>query len=332
MADLRATPVDVAALVERWTREGLLTRDQAQRILESEGVLAQATTERTRRQLAIESLGYFGGVLALAAAGLLVRLAWGDLSTGARLAIPMVATAILLLAGSLVPVTGLGHDGAARLRSVLWLLAVGSFAASFAVLGDQVIETAAQNTWLLVGLGALALALPLYYDSHEAAQQLGVFLAAAAAAGALGARTDWDEPTLVGLGGWLVSAAWFVLGERGALRPLRAARDIGAIGMVATMTLMAGSFGGQAVALTTIAVLFGWGVRLVRIELLVVASVGTLFAVPSAVQFFFPDQAGVAVPLALLATGGILAAVAVTVARRRSGAPTTGEAGLLRPG
>lgn len=325
MTPVRGTGTDLPALLGRWARAGLISEDQAERILAAEGVATAPTAERSRRQLAIEALGYFGGMLAAAAALLLVQLAWDDLSTGARLAIPLVATALLLLAGSLVPVTGLGHEGAVRLRSVLWLLAVGAWAAAFAVLGDQVLETSAQDTWLLLGVGALALALPLYYDSHTAAQQLGLFLPAVATAGALGARFDWDEPTLIGAAGWLVAAAWFVLGERGTLRPPLAARYIGAAGMVALMMVSAGSFGGQVIAAVTIASLFAWGVRTDSLELLVFASLGTLFAVPSAVQFFFPDRADIGVPLALLATGGTLVAVAVTVVRRRAGRPTTAE-------
>lgn len=319
MTPVRGAGTDLPALLGRWARAGLISEDQAERILAAEGLTPTTHDERSRRQLAMEALGYFGGMLALAAALLLVQLVWDDLSVGARIAIPLVATALLLLSGSLVPVTGLGHEGAARLRSALWLLAVGAWAAAFAVLGDQVIETDAQNTWLLVGVGGLALALPLYYDSHAPAQQLGLFLPAVATAGALGARFDWDEPTLIGAAGWLVAAAWFVMGERGLLRPPVASRYIGGVGMIAMMMVTAGSFGGQVIAAATIAALFAWGVRTDSLELLVIASLGTLFAVPSAVQFFLPDDAQVAVPVILLATGAALVAVAVTVVRRRAG-------------
>lgn len=324
---MHRTGVDVPTLLGRWEREGLVTHDQAERILAAEGLAGTPGGRRTRRQLAVEALGYFGGMLTLAATLLLVQLVWDDLSTGARLAIPLVATALLLLAGSLVPVSGLGHEGAVRLRSVLWLLAVGSWAGAFAVLGDQVIELDAQDTWLLVGAGALGLALPLYYGSHTAAQQLGLFLPAAATAGALGARFDWDEPTLVGLLAWLVAVAWFVLGERDVVRPPLAGLYIGAVAMVVTMVLTAGAFVGQLVAAATVASLFVMGVRRDNLALLAIASLGTLFAVPAAVSFFFPDNP-VAAPLALLVAGGALVAVAVTVVRRRAGQqPPTEEIG-----
>jgi hypothetical protein len=184
-----------------------------------------------------------------------------------------------------------------------------------------VIETDAQNTWLLVGVGGLALALPLYYDTHAPAQQLALFLPAVATAGALGARFDWDEPTLIGAGGWVVAATWLVLGERGRLRPPIAARYIGGAGTVALMTLTAGSVGGQVIAATTVVALFAWGVRTDSLVLLCLASLGTLFFVPSTVQFFFPGHAQVSVPLALLATGVALVALAVSVVRRRAAEP-----------
>jgi hypothetical protein len=90
---------------------------------------------------------------------------------------------------------------------------------------------------------------------------------------------------------------------------------------------MAGTLVGQLVAVATVTALFAWAVRVDSIGLLAVASFGTLLVVPSIVNFFFPDNARVVVPLGLLAAGGVLVGTAVTITRRRAHRPET-----TRPG
>lgn len=341
---------DVPALLDRWARQGLLSPEQVENIRAAEGIPATPGHLRAgavpaprpvphaaapqapepgpgRGRLAIEALGYLGGALALAAALLLVQLVWEDLSTAGRLAIPLVATALLLVVGELVPVKGPNEEGMLRLRSVLWLLAVVAWAVSFAVLGDQVLEAEGHDTGLLAGLGAMTLALPLYLRTHEAAQQLAVFGASLVTAMALGARPDWDEPTWVGAAGWLVTVAWFVMAERQIVTPPLVGRYLGAVGMVVFVLPMGGTLAGQLVAVATVAALFVWAVRVDSIGLLAVASVGTLQVVPSIVNFFFPDNARIVVPLGLLAAGGVLVGTAVTITRRRAHRSETAESG-----
>jgi hypothetical protein len=330
---------DVPALLDRWARLGLLSPEQVEQILRAEGISAAGAVpavrpaapvpeprptppsveaERGHGRLAVEALGYLGGVLALAAGLLLVQLVWEDLSTAARLAIPLVASALLLLAGALVPTTSRDAEGMLRLRSVLWLLAVAAWGATFGVLGDQVLEADAEDTMLLVGLGALGLALPLYYATHSAAQQFAVFGSAVTTVIAIGTRPDWEEPTFVGLAGWLLALAWFVAAERKLVSPPLVGRYLGALGAVFFVLLMAGTLAGQLIALATIAALFVWAVRVDSVGLLAVAAYGTLQAVPSMVNYFFPDNARVVIPLGLLAAGGVLVGTAVLISRRRT--------------
>ena len=325
---------DVPALLDRWARLGLLSPEQVEQILAYERgpapraatvpgqrLASPATGAPSRNRLAVEALGYLGGVLALAASLLLVQLFWKDLPTGGRLAVPVAAALALLASGALVPATPPHTDGLGRLRSVLWLLAVGATAGAFGVLGDQVLDLEGRDTALLVGLGMLAVGVPLYLRTTAAAQQVGIFAATLVTATAIGQRADWDEPTLVGLAGWLVAVTWFVLGERRFLQPSIVARYLGAAGSVAMVLPMGGSIGGQVVAIATLAGIFVYGVHVDSLGLLAVASVGTLTVVPSVVTFFFPDDAGVVVPIGLLGIGGVLVGTAVTVARRRGHAP-----------
>ena len=314
-------PDDLQTLLDRWVAESLLSRAQADSILDSEGTrpaaAAPAEPPPRRNQLAIEAVAYLGGVLTLAAAFLLVQMLWDDLSDAGRLAIPAVASAVLLVAGASVP-TGSGNAGLVRLRSALWLLALGAAGAALGVLGDQLLDLDGQDTWLVVGLGTLALGLPLYARTHAPAQHLGVLLAALFTAGALGARAGWDEPTIIGLCTWVVAVAWFGLAERAMVRPAVVGRYLAAVAAVVTAVLMSGSLGGQAVMLVTLAGLFTLGIRSDSVGLLLIASLGTMQAVPASIQYFFPDNTRVAVPLVLLGVGGTLVAVAVTVTRRRT--------------
>jgi hypothetical protein len=302
---------DVRTLLERWERQGLVSETQVEQIVAFEQA---APPPRREGRLAVEALAYLGGVLSLAAALLLVQIVWHDLATGARLAIPLVASLALLLAGALVPG---GAPERVRLRSVLWLLATGAWLAAAAVVGDQMLGWDGEETVLLTGLAGVALALPLYLRARTEAQQLGLFVSLAMSAGAIGAQAHWDEPTLIGLGVWLVALAWFVLGELQVLRPAVAVRLTSSVALVAASVMMQQSLGGQGAALVTIVLLFVWGVRDDSLGLLAVGAVGTLIMVPGAITYWFPDDVGISVPLTLLAIGAGLVSMAMLVTRRR---------------
>lgn len=322
---------DVPTLLDRWARQGLLSQDQVERILRAEGISkvpAQRPApapEAGRNRLVVEALGYLGGVLAMAASLLLIQMLWEDLNIATRFAIPLVATAGLLLAGAMIPAKPDVEDGMTRLQSALWLLAVGAFTGAMGVLGDQIFEWEGRDIALLVGAGGAALALPLYLRTRQAAQQLGLFVTLVVTGCALGARADWDEPTIIGLVGWLVAVTWFVLGERRIVEPPIVATYLGAVAAIVTSMVMSESLGGQLLAVATVAALFVWGVRSDSLGLLAVASIGTINVVPSAVNYFFPDNTEVAVPLSLLAVGGVLVGTAVTVTRRRARRETLGK-------
>lgn len=310
-------------MLDRWAGAGLLTHEQADEIARAEalrllpGPRRPADSGGRGNRLAMEAIAYLGGVLTLAAAFLLVQLLWDDLSDAGRIAIPIAASASLLVAGGLIP-AGAANAGLVRLRSALWLLGLGAGGAALGVLGHQLLDWSGPDTWLIVGLGTLGLGLPLYLRTRAPAQQLGVLLAALFTAGALGARVEWgEEPTIIGLCAWVVAVGWFGLAERDLVHPAVVGRYLAAIAGIVTAMLMAGALGGQVVMLVTLAGLFAWGIRTDSVGLLVVASLGTLQAIPSAVQFFFPDNTRIAVPLVLLGVGAVLVAVAVTVTRRR---------------
>jgi hypothetical protein len=246
--DLGVRDNDLRHILDRWAQQGLVTPAQVEQIMRAEQAGAAPTrgagagSPRSGNRLVVEALAYLGGVLALVAGLLLVQTWWPDLSTGFRLAVPLSAAVALLLAGQLVPGEA---EERARLRSTLWLLGTGAWAAAAAVFGDQVLDAEPRDTVLLVGLAGLAVALPLYLRARTAAQQLGLFVMLALTAAAIGLRAGWDEPTLAGLGVWLVALTWFVLGERRVVHPGWATRYTAAIALVVGTLMMQGALGGQ---------------------------------------------------------------------------------------
>lgn len=327
-------------MLDRWVRQGLLTPEQAQQILAAEqaglvpaqltrtpagpaGIKAPAPAESPppaaapRAGLAVEALGYLGGLLAIAATVIFLGMYWKDLSTGVRVGLPAVTALVLLGAGFAVGSgTAAGHGQRGRLRAVLWLLSVGATAAFFAILGDQSLDLVPKDTVLLVGVGSAALAAVLYASCRSILQHVALFGALALTAGALGARANWDEPTIVGLAVWGVAVAWFAAGELGWLAPEGAARYVGAAAAVSSGAALTQSGWGNVLALLTIGALFAAGVWLDSLGLLGIAAYGVLQIVPAAVDYFFPGR--LAVPVALLVTGGLLVGLAVVVARRHA--------------
>ena len=304
---------DVHRMLDRWAHAGLIDEAQVEQI-ETYEVTHHPVPTRRPGGVLIEAMAYLGGALALAASLLLVQMVWSDLSTAGRLAVPGVATVALLGGGALVP----GHPAdRRRLRSAMWLLATGAWAATLAVLGHQVLEWSGVDTALLIGLGCSALALALYVRFTEVLQHLALLAALATTGAAFGARAEWDEPTLIGAGIWVVAAAWAVAGELGYLPPQPAARYGSAVVLVSAALLMNMSVGGQVAAALTLAWLFGLGIKRDSVGLLAVAAWGTLQLVPLSVQYFFPGNARIMVPATLLTVGCALVVLAVVVSRRR---------------
>jgi len=100
--------VELPALLEDWVSQQIITADQAARIM-ARGPAAgtrvvEAPAPPRQASLAVEALGYLGGVIILVSTVLITAQYWGDLETAARLALVGVAALGLLGAGALVVV------------------------------------------------------------------------------------------------------------------------------------------------------------------------------------------------------------------------------------
>lgn len=310
---------DLTARLDRWVAHGLITREQAERILAEEQALPTQIRDRTGRMPApvAEALGYVGGVLVLIAAGLIAGRYWSELGVAGRLSVAFGTAALLLVAGaSLRP--RLGETGR-RLRAVCWLLSAAAVALGTGMLGDEVLDLPGDVTLVLAASVTACYAAALWSVSREIPQQAAVAVALAVTAGAAAALLPESTDAVAGLAVWGVGAAWLLLGWGELVKPRSPAWVLGG-GIVivgALMTLEADW--GTAVALGTAAALVAAGVWQRDLLLLAVGAIATLLAVPSTLNRFFPDT--LTAPLAVLVTGVVLIAGALYTARRKSGAP-----------
>lgn len=148
---------DVAAALDRWTEDGLISAEQAGAIRAADATGAVITARN--RVLITEVLGSVGAIAASAAAVVGTAVLWPNLTSAPRSLIPGLGTALLLGAGSAVPRGG--DRSTWRLGALLWLLAAGALAATVAIFSTDVLALAGQNVALLTGAAPLVLSAGL---------------------------------------------------------------------------------------------------------------------------------------------------------------------------
>ena len=299
--------------VARWVEAGVIRRDQADAILAMEGGGAEPPA---RRAVAVEILGYVGGVLALVAGIVLGAESWAQLGRWGRVAVLGAVVMALLGAGWRLR----AEDGRVlpRLASVLWFAAVAAWAGLLAVLLGGRSDEALGDPSLPVAAGSLALAAVLWALERRVLQQVALMVTVVATVLAAGDRLGWPWETVTGLGLLGVGAAWLALGRRRLLQPRRTAEALGAIAAVSGPEVLfaAGSEAWLWVGLTVALGLLVAGSTLGRPVLLGIGA--------AALVLFLSEMAAtwwrsLGAPLALLLAGLGLVGAAVVLARLRSG-------------
>jgi hypothetical protein len=307
---------DLSTLVDRWVSTGIITTEQAERIRADLASSGYDTAKPPARPVSLvaEGLGYLGGVIVVVGLALVLGLSWDALSAVGKVAVAVTVLVALAVAGAFIPVERLGATGA-RLRGVLWTAAAIALAAALGLTADELLHWRDSDQIVLLATGGATIASAgAWLVSRHLLQHLSTitWLLITAWNGTLLA-TDSDLPANLAV--WGIGVVWFVLGLLNIL-PRRSAAVAGSIGtMIGGLLLMGEDWGtlfalGTAVALVAIAVL--------RRELAVlgVGSVGTLIALPIAVDEYFPGVLPAA--LSLVAGGLALVAIAILTARRRS--------------
>lgn len=303
-----AVPLNV--LVDGWLRDGLISSDQAVKMV-SPTTLADVAPAPQGVPVVAEALAYVGGAVVVAGSSLLTAYYWRDLATGWRFAL-LVAVAVLLVgAGAAVP-RRLGAAGR-RLRGVLWLAATGATAGATAVLVVDVVDRFAGDTEaVLVAATTTCVAAVLWALHRFGLQQLAVLVSAAVLAGT---GIDWSgigvEP---GVGVWALGVAWALLGVVRVIRPTELPLVMGSITAVFGSMTASDSDAGMVFVLLTVAAVIGTAIARHDLLLLGVGALATLVNVPAAMSRWFAGSVPAAT--ALVVVGLLLVAVAVWMTRR----------------
>ncbi len=321
----RPTLSELPDQLDRWVARGLITSEQAQRILDEE----QEAGGGRSVPLVIEALGYVGGILVLVAAGTITGRYWSALGVSGRLSLACAAAAVLLIIG----IGAAQRSGAAglRLRSVCWLLSAATFAAALALLGGEVLELRGDSVVLLAAGVTAVYAGALWARTRGVLQQAALVAALAVAAAAASAHLPGDD-AVSGLAVWGTGAVWLLLGWGGLVTPRTAAFVLGGAAAVVGPGLALEAGWGTGVAIGSAVVLLAAGMWLRDLVLLAAGSVATLWTVPVVLDRFFPGS--LTAPLALLAAGVTLLVTALviapSVARSRPGTQRSPRSGSPR--
>jgi hypothetical protein len=309
--DLHHHPADpdLHRKLETWVTASLITPQEAEAIERFEEHETAVESAPRRVPLVTEALGYLGAVLALAAGIALFAERWDDLAVGARLAAIGVAAAAAFGFGWLL--RNSSEPAIRRLGSVAWagsVVLVAWFAAGFAT---DVLETSDRTTGIIASVTATIVAGALFAFRRLPLQQLALFVALFFAVGFL-----LEDPVPIGTAMLVIGLAWFALGWRDILEPRYTALVLGSLGiLIGPMTIAGEATGaGLLIGLAMAAAVVTAGVLLREAALLGIGVVGLFVFLIRTVTYFFEGTVGV--PIALLAAGAVVLAVALILARR----------------
>ncbi|CCQ37691.1 DUF2157 domain protein [Natronomonas moolapensis 8.8.11] len=220
-------PDALQAEVEKWVRDGIITEQQAETILE------RYETERPGRSRVVIALSAVGSALVFVGLVWFLATSWADLPTAAQVVVLLAAPGLAYLGGAVAARRSLPRAGLAL--SLLGAVLTGP---SLFLLADLAAVDVA-TVWLL--LGWTAVALP---TGHALGSRAGTGIGLAVLAGLVLELTDPGDPTaplsLLGVG--LFGSAGFQRDRVGwAYRAVGATFAL--VGLLA-LTTREGRFGG----------------------------------------------------------------------------------------
>ncbi len=328
-----------------WIRAGIISPDQAERILELEapsggpgpagpsgravgstasmGAEPHARTER-RAQLA-EAIGYVGAAFAIGALGLLVAEFWTDLAVWARISLSGILGGLAVAAGALLRGRGARASGRRegaidRLVGVLWALGVIATAWVAAIVAAEVLTLADDWEPTFASAVAAVVAALLLLAGRHILVQLTLFLALGSGVAATFLALAPLEFGALAAGTLLLGggATWALAGAGGWLGPRVSAEVTGVVFVLIGTQVLSGStapIAGLVVGIVAAAALVVLSLLGGRPHLLYLGAFGLFLNVPRLVFELFADTFGA--PATLLTTGLLLILIAVGIGRIR---------------
>lgn len=324
MPIVSASPVsdgdkDLHQRLGRWVAASLISEAEASAIERYE---AEHPARAPHASLVVEALAYLGGALATAATVVVLSRSWDEMAPGAHVGILGGIAAIALVAGAVL--RGSSEPAIDRLVGVLWAASAGFAGVAAGVAASELGDVGDRGSLAIAGGTVAATALVTYGLHRRMLEQAGVLVGLLIALfQAVGPNADEAHGAI-----WAgVGVAWIALGWREILTPRRPALVFGSI--AALIGAMSATGGQTAIGLT-----LGLGVAIA----LIVASVALREAVMLALGVIGLFQASVqtisryfsgtiAMPVALIAAGGVAFLAALVLARRGRGAHGPGTTG-----
>lgn len=340
--------------IDTWVEEGLVTPDQAARIVAFEGRDAvpvgfspatagdvatggapaprAAPATRDRTSLA-EAIGYVGAALALGAIALLLGQLWSDLVVGGRLTLVGLLTVAVFGAG--LALRSAERGAIRRLTSVLFAATVAGVGWFAGVVAGDVLQLDWTERGVGVAASMLAVSSALYLWRSGALLQLTTLAAALLTVGTALSLPDLPpDPVWYGVAFATIGVAWFLLASGGWLAP----RALGEVtGALATLLgVQVASVDGPTVAALAVGVLASVGlvwlsVHRDRLHYLVVGAIALFVLSPQLVFEVFGDAIGAPATLLLVGLLLVLLAVGLGRARREVVPDHTGPTGPTDP-
>lgn len=304
---------DLRPHLDEWVAESIISKDEAAAIERFETrerpAPERTTTTRPSRFPALtEALAYLGAVLAIAAGAVIIGDRWSDLETWAQQLITGGCT-LALFAGGLA-LRADPQPSFARLASVLWALAVATFAWFVGLVAHDGLGWSERGTLLAWGAAALAFAVALWAVRPRALQQMAMFAAAIATVIA----AVWD-PVIGPWAVWGVAVAWVGSAAFGRLVPRDVALVTGSLVALGAPVALLGEWSSATwLGLATAVGIVVAGARLRDVAMLALGLLGALGYGISVIADLADGT--IVVPVVLLVTGAALLIGAVVIARR----------------
>lgn len=273
---------------------------------------AVAPANRSLPQL-VEVVAYLGGALVIAAGGLFIAEAWGDLGFAARVTMLGVVAAVLALAGGVAAHVPSGgptlredpNDSRRRLAGTLLTGAALAVACLVGIVVDEILDAVTGDidwpAFAGAGIGVLVAAVG-YRMAPTAVGLLGLMGGAVTAVMSVIGVVEGNEGDVTGVALFLISAAWLGLSEAGWFREITVARSLGvSVALVgAQVPVMEGSHTWFGYLLTVVVVVVGLAIYLGKVAwpYLAAAVIAVTLVVPEAVSDWTDGSFG--------AIGGVL--------------------------
>ena len=302
---------DLKDRLETWEQAGLMSPEQASRILEFE-----AASPTRRFPPWMEAVAYLGAALVLVALGLLISDLWDRLTGMGQFLIALLATGILVGAGWMLRRSD--EPAALRAGSFSWLL--GIVAAGFAgwVLGNRLLDISEEGAGLLAAVVALAAAIPMWTIARSTVQMIGMAGASAFAAVSLMVQFDPIPEWGFNIAFATLGVVWLLLTWAGIFEPPRVSYALGAFSLLLIGFFeVTGTMPWPAIGLVTALAVMAIAVRLDQGIMLGIGVAGLFLYLSTTVFEVFENQ--LAVVIALLITGVAVLAWILVRARRSPG-------------